>query len=158
MITSESKGTAFRRPLFSAFDHKMTKTPFMLAQVVLKTYAVLLALTLLLPLRLILIDVIWVLIKTGFVIALLKASKDLSVGRIWARIVSYIVFVGSAGLSIPMFMQPTYGKDSSLYFWIPLWLITLSGLGLVSLLIPTLFKRQNIEHAAPGNREQAPGS
>ncbi len=138
----------------------------MLAQVVLKAYAVALILFLLLPqllLRILtlqsILENIPVWIMTTFVaVVLFRISKGLSMHQAWAKMSAYTVFIVSAAITIPMFTQSRVGKCSYEYFWIPLWLTAMSSLGLASLIFPTIHRIRNIEPAAPGNREQAPGS
>ncbi len=149
------KADAFREPVSSAFVHNMRK-PFMLAQIVLKAYAFALLLLLVVPALFELwgrLDpkipksVLIIGIAIPLLVLLFAISRCLSMDQVWAKVSADTVFIISAAVTIPMFTQSETGKYCGEYFWIPLWLIIMSGLGLVSLIAPTLYRMRNIEHA-----------
>ena len=121
--------------------------PFMLAQVALKSYAVAFILLLLMPPPLIVpFTVFNVAVSTiiiGVVIGLLTISKGLSKHRVWAHILAYIAFIGIAAITTLVFIRSIEDKNYDGHFWIQLWLLTMSTLGLVSLLCEQLNKGEN---------------
>jgi energy-converting hydrogenase Eha subunit E len=121
--------------------------PFMLAQVALKSYAVAFILLLLMPPPLIVpFTVFNVAVSTiiiGVVIGLLTISKGLSKHRVWAHILAYITFIGIAAITTLVFIRSIEDKKYDGHFWIQLWLLTMSTLGLVSLLCEQLNKGEN---------------
>jgi hypothetical protein len=151
--TRTPQSCRFSGPVSLTFDHNMKK-PFMLAQIVLKAYAFALLLLLVVPelfdFRLhanIPKSALIIGIVIALFVLLFAISRCLSMHQVWAKVSAYTVFLISAAITIPMFTQSKTGKYCGEYFWIPLWLIIMSGLGLVSLIAPTLYKMRNIEHA-----------
>ena len=76
----------------------------------------------------------------GVVIGLLTISMGLSKHRVWAHILAYIAFIGIAAITTLMFIRSIEDKNYDMNFWIQLWLLTMSTLGLVSLLCEQLKK------------------
>ena len=125
--------------------------PLMLAQVALKAYAVAFILLLLMPPPLIIpfkwFNITVSAIVLGIVIALLCISRGLSNRKAWARVLSYCVFIGFTAIALPMFIRSIQGRNYGAYFWIQLWVLTMSILGLISLVFEQLTKGYKTEHA-----------
>lgn len=124
----------------------MTK-PFMLAHVALKSYMVAFVLLLLIPPPLIIpfkaFNLVVSTIIIGIAIGLLTISKGLSKHKIWAHIFAYIVFISIAAITTLVFIRSIEDKKYDAQFWIQLWLLSMSFLGLVSLLWEQLNKGDN---------------
>ena len=130
------------------------RQPFLLAQVALKAYAAAFIVLILIPPPLIipftLFNIMVSAIAISIVVALHKVSKGLSSHKTWAQVVAYIVFIGFAGMTFPFFMDSITATNYSGYFWIQLWLLAMSALGVVSLLFNQIFKGKT-EHLPPGD-------
>lgn len=144
---SESIVKAYNKMFGGDTMHK----PLMLAQVALKASAVAFILLLLMPPPLI-IPLTWFnvtvsAIVLGIVIALLCVSRGLSNRKTWARVLSYCVFIGFTAIALPMFIRSIQGRNYGGYFWVQLWVLTMSILGLISLVFEKLTKGYKTEHA-----------
>ena len=123
----------------SFFGAHTMKRPFMLAQVALKAYAAAFAVLLFYPPPIILpftlYNVAASAVIIGILLALLYIAKGLSKGKAWAQIGAAIVFIGFAVVTVPTFLQALADKGRDTDFWIQLWSLTMSSLGLIGLIV-----------------------
>lgn len=116
----------------------------MLAQVALKAYAAAFVLLILWPPPLVvpftLYNIVVSTIVVGLVAVLLSISRGLSKHRAWARIAACLIFFGFGAPTGSLLIRSISGAAYGRIFWIQLWLLVVSILGLTGLLIQRLGK------------------
>ena len=118
---------------------RKTRRPFLLAQVALKAYAVLLALVAILLTPMLatpsLSNAIFFALLLGAMAGLFLTAEGLSKARAWARIVAYLIFIGFAALTLPILKTSLAEKELPEFIWPQIWTLIMLGIGIMSLLL-----------------------